>query len=187
MEENKRKEVINAFLETFASKGLADTTSRDLAKSLKLQSGGLYYYFQSKDEAVVACAEEAVIRFEEKIIISAINDIEYTDRMIKNVRKNADEMAPIMRFLTQFCSSPKYEPQSKKITEKLFARCRYYAGKAADKLGCELGEVAPYIYMGIMTVSHYMLFGAQEYISAQIDVFKDQINRLKANDKTISR
>ena len=110
MEADKRKEVINAFLETFVSKGLANTTSRDLAKSLKLQSGGLYYYFESKDAAVIACAQEAIARLEEHIIVPAINDIEYPDKMIKNAKKRAEEMAPTMRFLTQVCSSPNTMP-----------------------------------------------------------------------------
>ncbi len=184
METDKRKHVINAFLGTFVSKGLSDTTSRDLAKSLKLQNGGLYYYFESKDSAVIACAEEAIVRLEEYVIVPAINDIEYPDKMIKDVRKMADEMAPTMRFLMQVCSSPRYAPILKKNMENLFERYKYYANKVAIKLGCEFNEVAPYFYMGVMIAEHYMLFGEQEYVSAQIEVLKDKISSLIENSKT---
>lgn len=61
MENNeRRKEILNTCLDTFISKGLSETTVRDLSTALKLQSGGIYYWFKDKDEAVVACAEEAI-------------------------------------------------------------------------------------------------------------------------------
>lgn len=187
METDKRKEVINAFLETFVQKGLADTTSRDLAKSLQLQSGGLYYYFESKDAAVIACAEEAVNRLEEKIIVPAINEVEYPERMIKNTQIRADEMASTMKFLAQVCSSPKYAPKLNESMGRLFERYKYYATKASKRLGCEFDEIAPYVYMGFMVASHYMIFGMKEYVSVQVDVIRYKLNELIANNETRMR
>ena len=75
VETNRRKEVGNVCLSTFVSKGLAETSSRDLSKALELQSGGLYYYFGSKDDAVLACAEEAAVRLEDRLITPVFKDI----------------------------------------------------------------------------------------------------------------
>ena len=56
MTENvERKEAaVNACLNEFVKNGLYNITLRDLSKAMNLQSGGLYYYFSSKDEAVVS-------------------------------------------------------------------------------------------------------------------------------------
>ena len=66
---DRRKEILNVCLDTFINKGLSETTVRDLSTALKLQSGGIYYWFKDKDEAVVACAEEAALRLENSLIL----------------------------------------------------------------------------------------------------------------------
>lgn len=50
---DRRKEILNVCLDTFINKGLSETTVRDLSTALKLQSGGIYYWFKDKDEAVL--------------------------------------------------------------------------------------------------------------------------------------
>lgn len=64
---SKRNAVINVCLEQFVDKGLYGTTSRDLSKALNLQSAGMYSYFENKDDAIVACAEQAAIRLEQQL------------------------------------------------------------------------------------------------------------------------
>lgn len=59
MENDRKKEVINVCLDHFIANGL-EISTRSLSEALKLQNTGLYYYFESKDEAVILCAEEAV-------------------------------------------------------------------------------------------------------------------------------
>ncbi len=68
MENNRKKEVINICLDHFISHGL-ETSTRSLSKALKLQNAGLYYYFESKDEAVILCAEAAALRLETNLIV----------------------------------------------------------------------------------------------------------------------
>lgn len=45
---DRRKEILNVCLDTFINKGLSETTVRDLSTALKLQSGGIYYWFKDK-------------------------------------------------------------------------------------------------------------------------------------------
>lgn len=181
METNRRKEVIDICLSTFVSKGLADTSSRDLSRALALQSGGLYYYFNSKDDAVLACAEEAAVRLEDRLITPVFKDIDDPDRMMKRLKARAEEMAPTMKFLAQVCSSSKYREKMEPALVRLCQRYEHYAEKFAQRLNCSVEEVLPYVYICITAVSNYMIFGEQAYIVPQMAVIKSEINKLLNN------
>ena len=58
----RRKEIIGVCLDCFVEKGLTATTTKDLCAAAKLQNGGIYYYFSTKEEIVLSCAEEAIDR-----------------------------------------------------------------------------------------------------------------------------
>lgn len=178
MEINKKKEVIDACLKMFVSKGLFETTSRDLSKSLQLQSGGLYYYFKSKDEVVLACAEEAAIRLEEYLIIPALDQLNDPDQMMKLLKVRAEEMAPMMQFLTQVATADKYKEQLKPSLGGLSKRYKEYAQQFADHCNCELEVIEPYVYMCITAVANYMIFGEETYILPQINLTKEKIKQL---------
>ena len=70
-EEERKRIIVNACLSQFLANGLYKTTTRELSKSINLQSGGIYYYFKTKNEVVVACAEEASLRLENNLILPA--------------------------------------------------------------------------------------------------------------------
>lgn len=74
---DRKKEIINNCLELLVEKGLTQTITRELSKAMnmKLKSGGMYYYFNSKDELIIACAEEAVIRVENSLFVSALKEL----------------------------------------------------------------------------------------------------------------
>ncbi len=104
----KKKEVVSKCLETFIRQGLSETSVRDLSGSLNLQSGGIYYYFKDKDDVVAACAEEAAIRLEEKLICSALKDIQNPALMLKKLYAGCDEMASTMKFFASVCALSRY-------------------------------------------------------------------------------
>lgn len=178
MEVNKKKEVVNACLKMFVSKGLFETTSRDLSKALQLQSGGLYYYFKSKDEVVVACAEEATLRLESNLILPTIKELNDPDEMMRTLRKRADAMAPMMQFLTQAVTAGKYKEQLKPVLDSLSERYKTYAKKFAEHFKCNVEEIEPYVYMCITAVANYMIFGEDSYIFPQIALVKNKIREL---------
>ena len=74
MSEERKTEIINICLDHFIKQGLFETSTRSLSKALKLQSSGLYNHFSSKDEAVIACAEQAAIRLEDTLILPAMKE-----------------------------------------------------------------------------------------------------------------
>lgn len=77
----KRQELVGVCLDCFVEKGLTVATTKDLCKAAKLQNGGIYYYFSTKEEIVLACAEEAISRIEKvrlpsclKILVTSKHD-----------------------------------------------------------------------------------------------------------------
>ncbi len=179
MESEKKTAVVEACLETFVNKGLSETTSRDLSRAMKLQSGGLYYYFASKDEAVVACAEQAALRIESGLILPALDDLDDPDRMMRSLKERADDMAPTMRFLAQVCSSSRYRDAMDPALKRLSGRYEQYAEAFAQRLSCDKETLEPYVYLGITAVTNYMIFGEKDYIVPQTELIKRVIKKLR--------
>lgn len=91
-----------------------------------MHNAGLYYYFSSKDEAVVLCAEEAALRLENALISPAIKVLSNPDLMVKRLKSRADEMAPTMRFLASVCASKRYKDSVKPVLDRLSRRYDHY-------------------------------------------------------------
>ena len=97
--EDKKKKVIELCLNCFVERGLFETTTRDLSKAINLQSGGIYQYFNTKDEMVIACAEAAALKLEERLILHSINDIEDPDLLMQRLHVRAYEMSATKKFI----------------------------------------------------------------------------------------
>lgn len=173
---NRKKEITNICLDTFIKNGLSETTVRDLSAALNLQSGGIYYWFEDKDDAVIACAEEAAFRLEDTLIMPALKDIDNPDRMMKRLKSRADEMAPTMRFFVCVCASKKYKERMQPALDRLTDRYEKYAKKFSEALNCNFDEIAPYVYLAITTVTDYMIFGETKYIKPQIEMIKTALS-----------
>lgn len=178
---DRKEEVLTACLDQFVKKGLYRTTSRDLSKALKLQNSGLYYYFDSKDEAVIACAEEASFLLEDGLVIPALSDIADPDRLMSNLFERANKLAPMMRFLSQVCSANEYRESMKPALFRLNQRFQEYAKRFAKKIDCSVNEIEPYFSMCITSLSNYMIFGEHSYIAPQINMINTKLKELLDN------
>ncbi len=179
----RKKEVIDICLKLFVENGLFETSTRDLSRALNLQNAGLYYYFPSKDDAVLQCAEEAAIRIERALIEPTIRDLSDPDGMMKQLQTRADEMAPMMRFLAAANGSKRYHDALKPVTERMAGRYHYYVDRIAKELHCDRDEIEPYVYMTIAAVMNYMIFGELAFAMPQIRVVKDEVRKLIASKK----
>ncbi len=182
METDRKKEVINICLDHFIDKGLSETSTRSLSRALQLQNAGLYYYFATKDEAVIACAEEAARRLEETLITPAIREMKNPDLMMKRLHSRADEMAPTMKFLVSVCSMKQYTKDMRPVLDRLTDRYEHYSELIAKKLNCLKEDVEPYVYMAITAVSNYMVFGEDRYIAPQMKTVKYALWHLMLDD-----
>lgn len=183
METERRKEVISLCLDLFIEKGLTETSTRNLSRALKLQNAGLYYYFENKDAAVIACAEEAALRLENALIPSALRDIGDPEIMVKHLQSKADEMAPTMRFLVTVCASSQYKDKMKPALDRLTDRYRHYAEQVARRLKCNKEDVEPYVYLVITAVANYMIFAEDSLFAPQMQIAKETIRNLSSSSK----
>lgn len=167
---DRKKDVIDSYLERFVSQDLSDTSVRDLGDSLQMQSGALYWYFNSKDEAVIACADEAANRLELNVIAPVVNEIADPELMIKRLFSRANEMAPTMRFFSQVCSTPKYTANMQAVLKKLSQRNELYAGKIAKLYGLQLNRVELYLNFLIAVIANYMLFGENILLDSSLEL-----------------
>lgn len=175
---DRKKEVLDAFLNTLIDKGVADTSVRDLSASINLQSAGMYYYFQTKEDLIVACAEEATIRLENSLIVPALKEIKEPHKMLVRLVTKSEEMAPTMKLLIQVCAMPKYSVLVQPVIDGLTNRYVIYAEKLADRLKCEKEEIEPYMYMTITALTNYMIFSEKDYIKPQIEMVETALNSL---------
>lgn len=176
MSNDRMREVINICLDHFIENGL-DSSTRSLSNALSLQNAGLYYYFNSKDDAVIACAEEAALRLENALLAPALKDIDDPDIMFKRLQSRADEMTPTMRFLVSVCVNDKYKKSMKPALHRLDERYEHYADLIAEKLGCKNEDIAPYVYLTITAVANYMIFEEDVFISPQMQIAKEAIKK----------
>ena len=128
----KRQEVVGVCLDCFVEKGLTVATTKDLCTAAKLQNGGIYYYFSTKEEIVLACAEEAISRIERSAFDIVLEDISDVKGMMERLGVLADKMSPTMRFLVSVCVSQEYGEKVKPALSRLAARYPYYTEKIAE-------------------------------------------------------
>ena len=94
-----------------------------------LQNGGIYYYFDTKEEIVLACAEEAISRIEQGAFSIALEDIKDVANIMNHLGTLADELSPVMRFLVSVCVSQEYGNKVKPYLVQLAGRYPYYTKK----------------------------------------------------------
>ena len=174
----KRNEIIGVCLDCFVKKGLTVTTTKDLCTAANLQNGGIYYYFSTKEEIVLACAEEAINRIEKSAFGIVLEDISDIRSMMDRLVTLADKMSPTMRFLVSVCVSHEYEEQIKPSLVRLASRYPYYTDKIAEILGCTKDEAEPFIHLSILAINNYMIFAERALFDPQIESVKKELMSL---------
>lgn len=180
MKTDRRMEVVDACLNLFVKKGLYQTSTRDLSKAIKLQSGGLYYYFQTKDQAVLACVERAIRTLEETLILPVTQELNSPACIIRNTLLRADKVAPVYQFVVTVCSDKKYQENTKPILDELGKRYQYYSEQLAAQLNCQTQDIAPYVYMCITAITNYMVFKELSFVAPQLQVVQNKLDDLFA-------
>lgn len=182
---DRKKEVIDGYLDHFVAKGMSDTSVRDLGESIQMQSGALYWYFSNKDDAVIACAEEAATRLETKLIIPSVKEVLDPENMINHLLIRADEIAPTMRFFVQVCSTPKYVEKVQPILNRLSRTYEFYSLKVAEALGCKQEEAESCMSVCVAAFINYMLFGDKKQISSLVKIIKRTLSDLNCNKENM--
>ena len=143
-----------------------------------LQNGGIYYYFDTKEEIVLACGEEAISHIEQGAFSIALEDIKDVTNMMNHLGTLADELSPVMRFLVSVCVSQEYGNKVKPYLVQLAGRYPYYTKKIAEILGCTAAEVEPYVHLSILALNNYMIFNERALFLPQIEAAKKGLMQL---------
>lgn len=179
----KRKEIVGVCLDCFVEKGLTAATTKDLCTAANLQNGGIYYYFSTKEEIVLACAEEAISRIEQGAFGLVLEDISDIKRMMNHLGELADKMSPTMRFLVSVCVSREYGEKVKPSLIRLASRYPSYTSKIAEILGCSDEEVEPFVHLSILAINNYMIFAERALFDPQIEAAKKELLKLAGKKK----
>lgn len=174
----RKKKLIHIFLDCFVQNGLTATTTKDLYKAGKLQNGGIYYYFDTKEEIVLACAEEGIHRIEQGAFGIALKDLEDIANMMDHLGSLADQLSPTMRFLVSVCVSKQYGEQIKPYLVQLSRRYPHYTNQIAEILGCTKEEVEPFVHLSILALNNYMIFQERALFMPQIEAAKKGLMQL---------
>lgn len=169
----KRRELLGLCLDCLIEKGLTAVTTKELCSAAQLQNGGIYYYFTSKDEIVLACAEEAINRIEQAALDVVFEDLNDIRHMMEHLGSMADKMSPTMRFLVSVCVSQEYGEKVKPSLVRLAARYPYYTRRIARLLDCDESEVEPFVHLSILAINNYMIFAERALFDPQIEAAKD--------------
>lgn len=176
--EQRTRELIQVCLDVFVEKGLTITTTTDLSFAAGLQNGGIYYYFDTKEEIVIACAEAAIDRIEKRAFGLVLEDLDDIENMMNHLGAMADELSPVMRFLVSVCVSQEYGEKVKPLLVKLAGRYPDYTKQIAKILGCTTQDVEPYVHLSILAINNYMIFGERALFEPQIQAAKRELLKL---------
>lgn len=179
----KTEELIRIALDTFVEKGLTGTTTKDLCTAAGLNNGGIFYYFDNKEEIVIACAEAAIDRIEKRAFGMALENLGDIEYMMSHLGTMAKELSPVMRFLVSVCVSQEYGSKIKPSLVKLASRYPYYTEQIAKILGCTTQEVEPYVHLSILAINNYMVFGEEALFEPQIQSAKRELMKLAEEKK----
>ncbi len=180
----RKQEVIDVCLKTFMANGLSHTSTKNLCDALHLNSGGVFFYFKTKEDIVIACAEEATKRIENELFGTALANIENPDALVKALDEKAVTMRPLMQFFISVCVSRRYGDKLKEVRYRQGDRYRFYIKKFADKLECSYDDVAPLVYTVTNTMFSYMIYDPDNFSAPQLRIVYDAlVNFLKNKEK----
>ncbi len=178
---DKKNEVINKCLETFVKHGLHGTTSRILSSSLDLQNSGFYYYFKSKDEAIIICAKKAAEILSDNVMFPTIKDFLHGELDEKKVIERASKYNSMMNFLIQSYTVDKYREQMTEYIIKLNQSYINYSKRCADERNLDFNKISPFVSVCITMITNLMIFGDENYVGPQVNLaneaIKNQLNK----------
>ena len=182
--QEKTKELIQIALKTFVEKGLTVTSTKDLCTAAGLNSGGIFYYFDTKEQIVIACAEAAIDKIEKRAFGMVLEDMGDIESMMNQLGTMAYELSPVMRFLVSVCVSREYGDKIKPSLVRLANRYQYYTEQIANILGCMQQEVEPYVHLSILAINNYMIFGEKALFEPQMQSAKRELMKLAEKRET---
>jgi len=97
--ESTRSKILQSALDLFRERGFDETTMRDIASAAGVAIGGAYYYFDSKEELVMAFYQEANAAMHQQIEAAFERKTDLKARLLAVVEVKFNYFAPNRKFL----------------------------------------------------------------------------------------
>ncbi len=163
--EERRKELIDAAERLFVAEGYDQTAISDIVKEVNVSQGAFYYYFDSKEDVLVAALEKEIAIMEEDFIRIARN---------KDLDESALVNAMINRFISVSSSGKKilgylHQTENATLHKKLmrgrpFSRIAPVMAEVIAR-GCEKGCFnvlhpleTSYLLLMLIASTHHMFY-----------------------------
>lgn len=140
--EERRPQIVEAATQVFIRKGYRKTTMPDIAREAGLSVGGVYWYFKSKDEVVLALLEEIFQSDLKSMKILLDSDSSATERLkffVGASIRNYDEIAWINSVGLEFFGQAGHDPLVRGFIQAYISHYRQALVRLIEQ-GIERGE-----------------------------------------------
>ena len=116
--EQHRQDAIRSAAAVFAEKGYHGTSTKDIAGHLGIKQGSLYYYFKSKEEALVEVCLYAMRDYAQQMQTIAASEQHFEAKLIATVTSHVSKYREQNGALKVYHAERLYLPEGKR--EKLY-------------------------------------------------------------------
>lgn len=175
----KKGIIIEKSIDCFMKEGLNQVSMRMICADLDISKEELQNYFPSKEELIIACAEDCAKEIEEKLVSVALEYVTKPEEMVTKLQQACLLLSRKMKFFTSIFVNEKYVDLVTPVLTRLETRYEIYALEFAKKLKCSVDIVRPYVFLAIFSISNYMIYSTSSLFNPQFEVFINFLNVLK--------
>lgn len=97
--------------------------------------------------------------------------------------EEAREYIPLMRFIVSVRVSPEYGDNITESIQAFSQRYESYVQRMAQKIDCDVERIRPIVYMMIVSVVNYMIFGEASLFLQQFTPIQKELGLIVSGRK----
>lgn len=169
----RRTELLEICFDTFCKNGLENTGMKKLADACGVSNGALLYYFESKDNIVIASTAHCMAKVEDDFMAKAPTSFADIERFLREMPYLTAKLhGEKYRFMYQVYASPRYREYGKEFFRGVNVRYHQYAELLSGKLGMPTDYIQGMIYIFVRACVHYALFEDENYLQLQLSAIR---------------
>lgn len=169
----RRTELLEICFDTFCKNGLENTGMKKLADACGVSNGALLYYFESKDNIVIASTAHCMAKVEDDFMEKAPTSFADIERFLREMPYLTAKLhGEKYRFMYQVYASPRYREYGKEFFRGVNVRYHQYAELLSGKLGMPTDYIQGMIYIFVRACVHYALFEDENYLQLQLSAIR---------------
>ena len=173
MQDIQYLELLEICFDTFCKNGLENTGMKKLADACGVSNGALLYYFESKDNIVIASTAHCMAKVEDDFMAKAPTSFADIERFLREMPYLTAKLhGEKYRFMYQVYASPRYREYGKEFFRGVNVRYHQYAELLSGKLGMPTDYIQGMIYIFVRACVHYALFEDENYLQLQLSAIR---------------